>query len=218
MSRSLRKQGMALKDKIGIVLILAGLTIIASAVWMRLSTADKEKAMMEEFNAVIAASEGLYDVKQDDAYENDVQENVAPPPAYKPVKKVPENIIGIMTIPKIDLSVPLVDGIDTESLKNAVGHFTDTPMPGEAGNCAVAGHRSWTYNQYFNRLDELDIGDIISVKTLNGQFEYKVFEKKIVEPYDLDVLKNTDDPTITLITCHPLRSSAYRLIVKGRLE
>jgi sortase A len=198
---------MAMKGRIGIILILAGLIIISSAIWMRASTEQKEKAMMEEFSAVIEASES-----------SDAAQQINAPSDVQPAAKVPENMIGIMSIPKIDLSVPLVDGIDEASLKYAVGHFKDTPMPGDAGNCAVAGHRSYTYNQYFNRLYELEPGDIISVKTRQGQFQYKVFEKKIVEPTDLDVLKNTGDSIITLITCHPERSSAYRLIVKGRLE
>jgi sortase A len=168
---------------------------------------QKEKAMIDAFNSAA------------DSY---VEENTDDRPAQQSeqtkINKLPENMIGVMTIPKIDLTVPLVDGIDSESLKYAVGRFKDTAMPGEKGNCAVAGHRSFTYNQYFNRLDEVIPGDVVTVKTQKGVFNYTVYEKKIIDPTDLSVLDKTDDPIITLITCHPARSSQYRLIVRGRLN
>ena len=191
-----------LKGKIGIALILAGFLIIGGALWARWSTVQKEKAMIDTFNKVV------------DEYQDQGSQEVS---TQEP-QKVPENMIGIMTIPKISLTVPLVDGIDSVSLKYAVGRFTETAMPGEKGNCAVAGHRSFTYNQYFNRLNEVEAGDLITVKTQKGEFKYVVYEKKIVEPTDLSVLENTGEFIMTLITCHPERSSAFRLIVRGRLS
>lgn len=196
-----------MKGKIGIALVLTGILIIGIAIWTRLSTMQKEKEMIDAFNAVVA------EYQEQGSPEG--PSDTSPP---EPQKQPPANMIGIMTIPKIGLTVPLVDGIDTASLKYAVGRFTETAMPGEKGNCAVAGHRSYTYNQYFNRLNEVEAGDIIDVKTQKGEFKYVVYEKKIVEPADLSVLDNTGESIITLITCHPERSSQFRLIVRGRLS
>lgn len=201
-----------MKRKIGIALILLGLLVVGNALWMRLSTMQKEKDMIDAFNSAI------------DSYIEENNRSTAPQEqsglqSQQTVsKKPPENMIGIMTIPKIDLTVPLVNGVDDESLRYAVGRFPETAMPGEKGNCAAAGHRSFTYNQYFNRLDEIIPGDTITVKTQKGEFKYTVFEKKITTPDDLSVLENTADSIITLITCHPARSSEFRLIVKGRLD
>lgn len=132
-------------------------------------------------------------------------------------QEVINGTIGIMEIPKIDLKVAIGDGVDTKTLKYAVGHFTGTAMPGEKGNFAVAGHRSYTYNKFFNRLDELEEGDEIIVKSKKGEYTYKVYEKKVVEPTEVSVLNKTEDATITLVTCTPIRIATHRLIVKGRL-
>ena len=64
-------------------------------------------------------------------------------------------------------------------------------MPGEMGNFCVAGHRSDTYSEYFNRLDELKEGDDIIVETKKGEFTYKIYEKKVVEPTEVSVLNST---------------------------
>ncbi|MCJ7688064.1 MAG: class D sortase, partial [Clostridiaceae bacterium] len=138
----------------------------------------------------------------------------------EPDKKQSDNqlgTMGIISIPKIDVNVALSEGIGTDVLKYAVGHFTGTPMPGENGNACFAGHRSYTYNQYFNRLDELSIGDIIIVTTRVGEFEYEVYESKVVEPEEISVLDNTKGAEITLVTCTPIRVATHRLIVKGKL-
>lgn len=90
-------------------------------------------------------------------------------------------------------------------------------MPGDKGNFCVAGHRSYTYNQYFNRLGELGIGDEIIITTVAGKFKYDVYESKVVKPEEVSVLDNTKDEEITLVTCTPIRVATHRLIVKGRI-
>lgn len=186
--------------KIGILLVSIGILIITWALYVRWDTNQKQKVMISEFNAAVDTH-----ISEEEAKKT-------------PGDDLPEKVLGILSIPKIQLKVSIEEGIDDNRLKYAVGHFKETAKPGEKGNCAIAGHRSFTYNKFFNRLDELDAGDEIWVKTLKGEFKYIIFEKKIIEPTETSVLNNTDDTTITLITCHPERSSAYRLIVKGRLE
>lgn len=128
------------------------------------------------------------------------------------------NVIGIMEIPKIDLKVAVAEGTDKKTLKKAVGHFEGSAMPGEAGNFAVAGHRSYTYNEFFNRLNEVEVGDEIKVKTTKGEFVYEVTDIFVVEPHEVWVLDPTPEPTITLVTCTPIRVGTHRLIVKGKLK
>ena len=109
-----------------------------------------------------------------------VSENIKIVDKNPPVSKT--GTIGIISIPKIQLIVALSEGVEADILKYAVGHFKGTPMPGNKGNFCVAGHRSYTYNQYFNRLDELKIGDKIIVTTLAGEFQYEVYKSKVVKP------------------------------------
>jgi sortase A len=193
------------KSYIAIIFMIIGAAIVISALSMRYEANIKQKMMIQDFKESIQ--------KTDDnlgASENiDVTD-----------KKPSDNqtgTIGIISIPKIDANVALSEGIGTEILKYAVGHFTETPMPGEQGNSCFAGHRSYTYNQYFNRLDEVNIGDRIIVTTKDGEFEYEVYESKVVEPEEISVLDNTKGAEITLVTCTPIRVATQRLVVKGKM-
>ncbi len=132
-------------------------------------------------------------------------------------RKLPK-IIGIMSIPKLDLKVAIGDGSSNGAMRYTVGHFLETAYPGENGNFAVIGHRSYKYGQFFNRLDELEKGDSIGIKSGTKTYEYIVTEKIVVKPEDTWVLKTTAKPIITLITCTPIRIATHRLVVKGVLN
>jgi len=172
---------------------------------MRFEANKTQRVMIEDFEKTIQK----VDSQVGESKEKSTLEK-------KPSEKK-EGAIGIISIPKIDLNVALSEGVDVSILKYAVGHFEGTPMPGEKGNFCVAGHRSYTYNQYFNRLDELGLGDVIIVTTKDGEFKYKVYESKVVKPEDVSVLDNTYGEEITLVTCTPIRVATHRLIVKGKI-
>lgn len=196
--------GIKVKKKIfGIILILIGAIVIAVALFMRYDANNKQKKRITAFEKTIE--------------QLDKNPSTKASSETQPEKDV-NGTIGIMTIPKIDLKVALSEGVDMATLKYAVGHFPGTAMPGQKGNFCVAGHRSYTYNEAFNRLDEVKIGDEIITKTTKGEFKYKVNEIKVVEPSQTSVLDKTDDATITLVTCTPIRVATHRLIVKGKLE
>src|SRR6201999_1449639 len=84
---------------------------------------------------------------------------------------------GLIVIPKIGLNMFIVEGVSKDDLKKGVGHYPGTPMPGQAGNASVAGHRT-TYLAPFNRIDELSPGDDIYVYTKQGKFHYQVMAPK----------------------------------------
>ena len=128
------------------------------------------------------------------------------------------NIIGILSIPKLDLNVGIGEGVDNETLKYSVGHFSDTAMPGQKGNFCVIGHRSYTYGEFFNRLDEIEENDEIIVEYNGKEFKYKVTEIKVVKPEEVSVLNQSEEEEITLITCTPIRVGSHRLIIKGIRE
>jgi sortase A len=100
----------------------------------------------------------------------------------------------------------------------APGHYPATPLPGQLGNAAIAGHRT-TYGAPFNRLDELAPGDSIIITTVSGTFHYEVSQAPFaVTPKDVQVLDATPTATLTLTTCHPKFSARERLIVKATLN
>lgn len=200
---------MGIKKRAGILLIVSGMLLISWTIYIRLDTYHKQNVMIKEFNKAVEDINS-----QDIAARSGNTSNSSVSNNPTDVK----GMIGILSIPKIDLKVAVVNGVDAHSLKIALGHFKETPMPGQNGNCAISGHRSYTYNHFFNRLDEVQIGDEIDVTALSGNYKYLVYEKKITTPNDVSVLNNTSEPVITLITCHPPHSSKFRLIVRGRLQ
>jgi len=125
--------------------------------------------------------------------------------------------VAMIEIPKIDVKKFVIEGVDVEDLKAGPGHYPGTPLPGEKGNAAIAGHRT-TYGAPFYDLNELSAGDQIFVTTAAGRFEYDVSETLIVDPEEgVWVLDNTPDDRLTLTTCHPRFSAAQRMIVVAKL-
>ena len=199
------------KNWIGILMIIIGAVIVISALSMRYEANKTQKIMIEDFKKNIQKADEQIGVSENikiaDKKSLDNQKS----------SEDKKGTIGIISIPKIELNVALSEGVDASILKYAVGHFKGTPMPGNKGNFCVAGHRSYTYNQYFNRLDELEIGDKIIVTTMDGEFHYEVYEIKVVKPEEISVLDNTERAEITLVTCTPIRVATHRLIVKGKI-
>ena len=111
----------------------------------------------------------------------------------------------------------VVEGTGASALRAGAGHYPNTPLPGEEGNVAIAGHRT-TYGKPFANLDHLKIGDEIFLETPVGKYTYKVMRDPfIVTPTDFSVIAQTPGKTLTLTTCHPKGSARQRLIVKAEL-
>lgn len=134
----------------------------------------------------------------------------SPPPAPT------GSAVAIVKIPRIGVEKTVVQGVGVEDLKKGPGHYPDTPMPGQEGNAAIAGHRT-TYGAPFYNLDELQPNDPILVTTVQGSFRYEVTETQIVRPSQVEVLNQTDDDRLTLTTCHPRFSASSRMVVTARL-
>jgi sortase A len=132
-----------------------------------------------------------------------------PPPSGEPV--------GFIEIPKIGLNRVVVQGVAVPDLRKGPGHYPDSPMPGQLGNAAIAGHRT-TYGAPFNRIDELAPGDAITIVTVSGTFHYTVSGQQIVTPKQTEILDPTPGATLTLTTCNPKYSARERLIVKAELD
>ena len=128
------------------------------------------------------------------------------------------SLIGMLDVPRLELSTPVIEGDDTRILKRAVGHLPDTPMPWDEGNSAFAGHR----DGLFRPLKDVKVGDEIRFRTTRDELRYRVTKTSIVKPDDLSVLAPQDDAsTLTLITCYPfyyVGSAPKRFIVQATRE
>jgi len=141
----------------------------------------------------------------------------APPATVPPMEPVPEGeATARIRIPRIGVDKIVVQGVALRDLKKGPGHYPDTPLPGQQGNAAIAGHRT-TYGAPFNRIDELVAGDEVFVETVQGEFRYLVSEQLIVSPTQVDVLDDKGDNRLTLTSCHPKYSSRQRIVVVAQL-
>ena len=142
---------------------------------------------------------------------------VAPPSTAAPLD-VPADgqPVAHLRIPAIGVDKIVVSGVTLQNLKDGPGHYPETPLPGQEGNAAIAGHRT-TYGAPFNRIDELEAGDEITVETLQGSFRYLVREQLIVAPTQVEVLEDKGDNRLTLTACHPKYSARERIIVVAKL-
>ena len=128
----------------------------------------------------------------------------------------PGEALARIEIPAIGLDKIVVEGVGRGDLRKGPGHYPDTPLPGQPGNAAIAGHRT-TYGAPFNRIDELGDGDEIIVTTPQGRFVYEFAAQEIVDPSEVSVLEDKGDDRLTLTSCHPKYSARQRIIVTATL-
>jgi sortase A len=124
--------------------------------------------------------------------------------------------IAKIDIPKIGVSEYVVEGTDTDSLRKGPGHYPETPLPGDPGTTAIAGHRT-TYGAPFRHIDELKPGQRVIIDMPDARLVYRVEQTKIVDDQDLSVLDKVGYQRLVLSACHPLYSAAQRVIVFARL-
>jgi len=108
-------------------------------------------------------------------------------------------LIGRVEVPRLGLSAVLMEGEDPKTLRHAVGHIPGSPLPGQAGNVGLSGHR----DTFFRPLRNIRENDIIVVTTLQGAYRYRVVSTRIVSPDNVAVLDGGQGEILTLVTCYP---------------
>ncbi|MEI8398144.1 MAG: sortase [Ilumatobacteraceae bacterium] len=129
-------------------------------------------------------------------------------------------LVGRITIPSIGVSKYLVAGVRLKDLERGPGLFPGSPLPGQKGNVAIAGHRT-TYGAPFSRIDEIHDKAIITLESRDGTFTYIVNgEPKVIAATDTAVTKttNAEIASLTLVSCYPKWTSSQRIIVVATLD
>jgi sortase A len=129
----------------------------------------------------------------------------------------PGDAIGRIEIPRLRVSVMVLEGTAPKTLRVAAGHINGTALPGTTGNIGIAAHR----DTFFRPLRDVRPADGIIVTTPYGTFRYVVDGVEIVGPGDVQVLHRTSDPELTLVTCYPftyLGAAPKRFIVHARQQ
>ncbi len=124
-------------------------------------------------------------------------------------------LLGRIEVPRLELSAVIAEGVDKRTLLRAVGHLPGSPLPGQPGNVALAGHR----DTFFRPLRNACLDDRIRITTPIGSFEYVVESIEVVSPKRTEVLENSGVPKLTLITCYPfdfVGAAPWRWVVIAR--
>jgi sortase A len=215
---------------LGRMMVRAGVLIllfVAYQLWgTGLQTTRAQDALEREFKA---AQEELGVLPGEPTSDTLTTPTTAPPQVAPADLPPPERgqPIGFISIPDIGADFYIVEGVELRWLQEGPGHFPSTPMPGQAGNAALAGHRT-TWKAPFNRIDELRPGDLVFVETLQGKFTYEVLPQPsadggepeghyIVGPGAVEILDDKGDNRLTLMACHPKYSARQRIVVEAKL-
>jgi len=127
-----------------------------------------------------------------------------------------DNIIGFVSIPSIDIKLPIYLGASIKNMNKGAVHLTGTsyPIGGINTNSVIAAHRAYSKAKMFRDIDKINIGDYLYIENYNGILKYTAIKKEIINPNDFDKLKIVEGKDlVTIISCHPYRSSKKRYVV-----
>ena len=178
---------------------------------------QRQKAEVQIMERIESGSTDISDIKAPEMEGEESEFSELEPPEERP------EVLGygVIAIPKIDLQMPVVEGADSWSLRASAGWYPESAEMGQAGNCAIFGHRMYEYGRHFNRLDELEKDDIIKLYDADGHtFKYVITGKEVIKP---DILMDTladrnDGFSLTLVTCTPTGVGSHRLLIYAKLD
>lgn len=126
-------------------------------------------------------------------------------------------VLGLLEVPSVGLRVPVYPSDSELNMDRGAGIIDGMAYPHEPGNIGIAGHR----DGYFRVLKDVKVGDKVLLQTLEGPKQFTINSKRVVEIDDRSVLQDTEDQTVTLITCYPfyfVGHAPQRFIVTASLD
>ncbi|AXH99811.1 class D sortase [Sporosarcina sp. PTS2304] len=195
---------------IGNILLFTGAAWILLLMVNLYANQFEQKKYMDAFSAMKADAASAM-IKPEAADDSMI------PPENQNARKS-DQLEGILEIPQIELKAPVQLGADERTLAAGLGAIENMDAPGETGGSyAIAGHQSYTFGHYFNRLHEMKEGQIFTFETVDEKQVYEVFDIQIVKPEQVEVLDRQNEIALmSLITCYPERSNTFRLVVQAK--
>jgi sortase A len=123
-------------------------------------------------------------------------------------------LLGKLKVPRLNMSVVVLEGSDDAVLKKGPGHVEETAFPGELGNVAIAGHR----DTHFRALRNIRLNDEVILTTRTGSIRYFIDSINIIHPTDMEILDPSPGPALTLITCYPFEfigNAPMRFVIRA---
>lgn len=170
----------------------------------------------EDYTAVFAQADQYNEQIRNIAYPLMYHDQV---PGYEETLNVTGNgIMGYITIPKIQVELPVYHGTGEAVLNVASGHVQGTSLPvgGESTHAVLSAHRGLPSARLFTDLDKLEVGDVFTITVLDRLLTYQIDKIQIVRPNEVDALYVTEgEDYCTLVTCTPYGINTHRLLVRG---
>ncbi|WP_028307933.1 class D sortase [Desulfitibacter alkalitolerans] len=199
-----------MKKKLSIFIILIGITVALYPLMEQVFAWYWQQKLLSE----LENQEAIQDLGQLDELllieEEEQEEERAP--------LTPQGeVLGVLIIDSIKVRLPIISGLNETNLKIGISFLEDTTSFGEYGNAVVAGHRGHSHGRLLNRLNEVKINDRIVVSTSKGDYNYTVYNKVIVRPEEIHVLRtDKKEKVLSIVTCEPIRNPTHRLIVQAK--
>ena len=178
--------------------------------------ASVESLQSEEMDAIKEAAKS-YNAQLESVLGKNAQGQGAARDSYIDLIQL-GNALGYITIPKIDLNLPIYEGTGADVLTHGVGHLTETsyPLGGTGTHSALSGHRGLAEAELFTNLDKLTLGDRFYLHVLDETLAYQVDQVLVVEPDEVEALEVIEGEDLcTLVTCTPIGINSHRLLVRG---
>lgn len=173
--------------KLALIIIIMGIALIGVGGYQFSKTKEAQKNSLAEAHRIL-------DLSKEKTSTELKTENIE---TFNPKDG---ETVGILSIPKINAELPIVEGTSEDELEKGVGHYEGTAYPTQKDQILLSGHR----DTVFRRMGELKIGDVFIVKLPYGTFEYKIESTKIVDAVDRSIIKSTaPEEELVVTTCYP---------------
>lgn len=190
---------------LGAVLAISGTIVLSLAVMQYVDHRTSINKAMAEANALIHTSreEELSEEEPQTPPAHTAETMPAPEPLIdrETFNPKPNDVIGVLQIPKLKADLPIIEGTDEEMLKKGVGHYSASVFPSDGEQIVLSGHR----DTVFRNFDKLAIGDRFVVKLPYGTFEYEIKSTDIVDKDDTTVIRSMGKEALVVTTCYPFR-------------
>lgn len=177
--------------KLSILLVIVGLGFMFYGGYQLFDTKQAQSKSLDEANSLLADRNTNSKNTSETLHTESLAEDFLPSKG---------DVVGKLTIPKLESELPIIEGTHEDELAQGVGHYGGTAYPMQSDQIVLSGHR----DTVFRRMGELDIGDIMVVELPYGDFSYKIVETKVVDADDRTIIVPTSpDEVLTVTTCYP---------------
>lgn len=225
----MRKRKVSVSTVILVIVFLAGLSVMLYPVISDYWNSKTQSKVIASYDELLSSMDNeTYNelMKSAQDYNQRLKELYSPLENYNELDGYNEaldvtgtGIMGYITIPEIDIELPIYHGTSDKVLNNAAGHLQGSSLPigGEGTHAVISAHRGLPSAKLFSDLDELEKGDRFTITVLNEVLTYEVDKIQIIEPDELEKLEIAEGQDyVTLITCTPYGINTHRLLVRGR--